>query len=278
MTGIDPEAHLSDVEAWHSNRLKELKKPDGWLSVVGLFWLEPGENTFGSDPSNDVVFPSINGIPDRIGSFILENKQVRMEVQPGVNVTIDGESVTSEIVHGKSKRPITASLEPLHWQVIQRQDLIGVRLRNTAIPGIETFPGIKRYPVSLDWRIPAWFDRYDPQKRIEIPNILGQVSRQFSPGAVVFNVGSEEFRLDVTGNPESKSFFIVIGDATNVKDTYNRGRFIAVDAPDDSGDMHIDFNKAFNPPCAFTEHATCPVPPTQNHLSVRIEAGEKNSY
>jgi uncharacterized protein (DUF1684 family) len=98
---------------------------------------------------------------------------------------------------------------------------------------------------------------------------------QRSPGAVGFNIGAEEFRLDVTGSPESKTFFIVFGDMTNGQDTYKRGRFITVDAPDEHGHLYIDFNKAYNPPCAFTDHATCPMPPSQNQLPVRIEAGEK---
>ena len=272
---MDPETHLTEVKEWHSNRLMELRKPDGWLSVIGLHWLRPGENTFGSDPSNAVVFPDLPEIPDRIGSFILENNRVHMVVEPEVNVTIQGEPVTSTVIHGKSKRPITASLGSLHWQVIKRQDLFGVRLRNSVNPAIEAFKGVECFPVSLGWRIPARFDRYDPPIRIEVPNVLGQINMQRSPGAVVFSVGDIEYRLDVTGNPGDKTFFIVFGDMTNGHETYKHGRFIRVDAPDDDGWLYIDFNKAHNPPCGFTDYATCPTPPSQNRLSIRIEAGEK---
>jgi uncharacterized protein (DUF1684 family) len=272
---VDPEIYLSELKEWHSNRLMELTKPDGWLSVIGLHWLKLGENTFGSDLTNTVIFPSLPGIPGRVGSFFVEKRLVRMIVQPEINVTIQGKPVTSSVIFGKSKRPITVSLESLHWQVIKRKELIGLRLRDTANPAIEAFEGIDCFTASLDWRIPARFDRYDPPRKIEIPNVLGQITKQRSPGAVVFSIGTEEFRLDVTGSPESKSFFIVFGDVTNGEETYKRGRFITVDAPDEQGHLYIDFNKAINPPCGFTDYATCPMPPVQNRLPIRIEAGEK---
>jgi uncharacterized protein (DUF1684 family) len=275
---IETRAHKEyhkEIQEWHSNRLMELKKPESWLSVIGLFWLEPGENTYGSHPSNTIIFPKLPGIPDRIGSLLLENNTVHMNVNPEANVTIQGKPVTSSVIFGKSKRPVTASLGSLHWQVIKRQDLIGLRLRNTKNPAIEAFTGIERFPISLDWRIPAQFDRYNPPRKIEVPNVLGQINRQLSPGAVVFKVGTREFRLDVTGTPENKSFFIVFGDMTNGYETYKRGRFLSVVAPNEDGELYVDFNKAYNPPCAFTDYATCPIPPSQNQLSIRIEAGEK---
>lgn len=275
---VDPEVYLSEHKAWHSNRLMELKKPDGWLSLIGLHWLQPGENTFGSDPANSVVFPDLPGIPDRIGSFFVDKSVVRMVVQPGVNVTIQSGSVTDSVIFGKSKSPIIVNLESLQWQIIKRKDLIGIRLRDTANPAIEAFEGIESFPVSLDWRVPARFDRYDPPRRIEIENVLGHITPQNSPGAVVFRIGTEEFRLDVTGNPEAETFFIVFGDMTNGQETYKRGRFLSVDAPNEQGYLYIDFNKAFNPPCGFTAYATCPIPPLQNRLLIQIEAGEKSVH
>jgi uncharacterized protein (DUF1684 family) len=110
---------------------------------------------------------------------------------------------------------------------------------------------------------------------IEVPNVLGQINTQPSPGAVVFRVGGERLRLDVTGNPEGRSFSVVFGDETNGLETYGGGRFLTVDAPDENGNLFIDFNRAYNPPCVFTEFATCPLPPPQNRLPGRIEAGEK---
>jgi uncharacterized protein (DUF1684 family) len=176
------------------------------------------------------------------------------------------------------RRPPSPRLASLQWQVIQRQDLIGIRLRDTANAAIREFQGIESFPVSIDWRIPARFDRYDPPRVIEVPNVLGQISEQPSPGAVVFRVGGERLRLDVTGNPEGDSFSIVFGDMTNGIETYGGGRFLEVEAPDEEGRLFIDFNRAYNPPCVFTAFATCPLPSRENNLSVRIEAGEKSGH
>jgi len=276
---MDPEVHAAEIQAWQVRRVEGLKAPTGWLSVIGLDWLEPGENTFGSDPSNPVIFPAIQGVPARAGSFFLEDGSVRMEVEPGVRVTHEGEPVTSlEIFGTEGGRPPTVHLASLRWQVIQRQDLIGIRLRDTANAAIGAFEGIEMFPVSLDWRIPARFERYDPPRMIEVPNVLGQITPQASPGAVVFRVDGKRFSLDVTGNPEGRSLSAVFGDETNGLETYGGGRFLTVDAPNEEGRLFIDFNRAYNPPCVFTAFATCPLPPSQNKLPVRIEAGEMGGH
>ncbi len=276
---MDPEVHSAEIQAWQVRRIEGLKAPTGWLSVIGLDWLEPGENSFGADSTNAVVFPALPGVPSRAGSFFLGGGTVRMEVVPGVQVTHEGEPVTSLVLSsGEGGRPATAHLASLRWQVIQRQDLIGIRLRDTANAAIEAFEGIEMFPVSLDWRIPARFDRYDPPRMIEVPNVLGQSSPQPSPGAVVFRVGGKRFRLDVTGNPEGRSFSVVFGDETNGLESYGGGRFLTVEAPDENGRLYIDFNRAYNPPCVYTEFATCPLPPPQNKLPVRIEAGEMGGH
>jgi uncharacterized protein (DUF1684 family) len=273
---MEPEVLQAEIDAWQARRVEGLKAPTGWISVIGLDWLEPGESTFGSDPSNTVIFPALPDVPGQVGSFFLEGNTVRMEVVPGVEVTHEGEPVTSLILFSEEiGRAPTVHLGSLRWQVIQRQDLIGIRLRDTANAAIQAFPGIEMFPVSVDWRIPARFDRYDPPRMIEVPNVLGQISTQPSPGAVTFRVDGKRFRLDVTGNPEGRSFSVVFGDETNGLETYGGGRFLTVDAPDENGNLFIDFNRAYNPPCVFTEFATCPLPPPQNRLQVRIEAGEK---
>lgn len=276
---MDPEVHRAEIQAWHARRLEGLRQPDGWLSVVGLDWLEPGENTFGSDSTNAVVFPPLPGVPGRAGSFFVEGDVVRMEVQPGVPVTNGGEPVRSLVLFGgEASRSVSPHLASLRWQVIQRQDLIGIRLRDTANAAIGELKDIETFPVSLDWRIPARFDRYDPPRMLQVPNVLGQISDQPSPGAVVFRVGGERLRLDVTGDPEGDSFSIVFGDLTNGIETYGGGRFLEVAAPDESGWTFIDFNRAYNPPCVFTDFATCPLPTPENRLPVRIEAGEMGGH
>jgi uncharacterized protein (DUF1684 family) len=276
---MDSEVHRAEVLAWHARRIEGLKQPDGWLSVIGLEWLEPGENTFGSDSSNAVVFPAVPGVPGQYGSFVREGDAVRMEVAPGVPITHEGEQVTSlSLTSDEMRRPVSPRLGSLRWQVIQRQDLVGIRLRDTANAAIAAFEGVETFPISLDWRIPARFERYDPPRMIQVPNVLGMINEQPSPGAVVFRVDGERHRLDVTGDPDSPAFSIVFEDLTSGVETYGGGRFLTVQAPDEEGRLFIDFNYANNPPCVFTAFATCPLPPAQNRVTARIEAGEKANH
>lgn len=271
---VDPVAHRAEVETWQAWRVERLKQSDSWFALVGLYWLEAGPNSFGSDSTNSLVFPP--SAPPVIGSFVRTGNSVEMQVEAGIPVTHDGEVVSSlALTPDGSRRPTEAHLGSLQWFAIERADRIGIRLRDTLNPAIAAFDGIETFPINLDWRLPARFDRYDPPEMIRIPNIIGTVSVQPSPGAVVFEVGGERHRLDVTGDPDGERFSIVFGDQTNGEETYGGGRFLTVNAPDNQGHMYIDFNLATNPPCAFTEFATCPLPPRQNQLPVRIEAGEK---
>ena len=271
----DPVAHRAEVEAWRQRRMESVKQPDGWLSVVGLFWLEQGANGFGSDTTNPIVFPG-EDVPPYIGTFILNGAAVRMDVAPGVTVTQEGEPVTSLALSSDvSGKPAVAQLGALRWYVIERQNQVAIRLKDTANAAIERFDGMETFPIDIDWIIPAHFDRYDPPRVIEVPNVTGLIAEQPSPGAVVFRVDGKKYRLDVTGDPDAESFFITFGDRTNGLETYGGGRFLSVAAPDEHGRMFIDFNLAYNPPCVFTAFATCPLPPHQNRLSMSIEAGEK---
>jgi uncharacterized protein (DUF1684 family) len=163
----------------------------------------------------------------------------------------------------------------LLWFVIKRDDQYGVRLRDHESDGVKNFHGIERYPVDVSWRIEARFEKAEPGKTIDITNILGQTTPNPCPGTLVFDIDGKEFRLDaiLEGGPD---LFVIFGDDTNEKETYPSGRYIYVNPPDESGKVIIDFNKSYNPPCAFTAFATCPLPPRQNVLPVRITAGEKN--
>jgi uncharacterized protein (DUF1684 family) len=199
-----------------------------------------------------------------------------MHVDPAVTVTRAGRPVTTADLHSDADHDSAlVQLGSLRWFAIQRRDLVGVRLKDTANATIGEFQGVESFPVDIGWLIPARFDRYDPPRVIEVPTVLGTVSEQPSPGAVVFRVDGRRYRLDVTGQPDADRFFVTFGDLTNGKETYGGGRFLTVDAPDARGRMLIDFNRAYNPPCVFTAYATCPLPTPDNRLRVRIEAGEK---
>jgi uncharacterized protein (DUF1684 family) len=274
---VDQE-YVAQINEWHQNRVERLTSKSGWMSLAGLFWLKEGENTFGADSSNDIVFPA-NKAADFMGSFILENGVVKTKILPEVEVLEDSIPVNEIIMKTDLEEETTIlSYGTLSWYIIKRSNDLAVRLRDSANPVIKSFHGIKRYRVDPSWRIEATFESYNPQRSISVPTILGTTAEEPSPGALVFKIGNEVYRLDVIGNPEDKRFFVIFGDETNKDETYEGGRYVYVDNPGNNGKTFIDFNKCYNPPCAFTEYATCPFPPEQNYLPIKITAGEKRYH
>lgn len=271
---IEPAALEEEVRTWRQEREARLRQDDGWLTLAGLYWLEEGESSFGSSPDNDLVFPA--KAPERIGTFRLENGRVSVAVEPGVPVTHDGAPVTEMALAAETDggaEPDVLTLGSFTFFVIERAGRMGVRLKDREHPALARFTGLDYFPIGPEWRLTARFEPYDPPKTIRVPNIIGSEFEETSPGAVVFEIDGEEFRLEPTGEPGGE-LFLVFGDASNGSETYNGGRFLVADAPDD-GRVVLDFNKAYNPPCVFSPYATCPLPPRQNRLPVSIRAGEK---
>lgn len=267
--------YITGVKEWHKKRIENLKKDNGWLNLAGLYWLNQGENKFGSDKKNDVVFPE-GKAPLFMGSFFLKDSVVTIRINDGVEVFLENcESVTElELRHDQQKGTTILDHGSLRWNLIKRDDRYGIRLRDLDAMLVKNFPGIETYPVNDDWRIEAKFEEYNPPKEIEIPTIIGTIEKEKSPGALIFEKEGSSFRLDVTD--AGKSYFVIFADLTSGLETYGAGRFLTVDKADSTGKIYIDFNKAYNPPCAFTKYATCPLPPKQNHLKLEITAGEKN--
>ena len=168
-------------------------------------------------------------------------------------------------------------LGSLSLQVIKRGDRLGLRVKDKENPDRLNFRGIESYPADLKWRVEARLEAYNPPKAMPIMNVLGLESDEPSPGAVVFQVDGQTYRLDAISEKGEPKLFMIFADKTSGKETYGAGRYLYIDPPDSSGRMIIDFNKAYSPPCAFTNYATCPLPPKQNRLSLSIEAGEKYS-
>ena len=273
-SALDVVAYKLEIERWHQKRLQELLGPQGWLNVAGLFWLHDGINTFGSDPKNDVAFPE-GKIAERAGYFKLKNGIVMVDIPIGISITIKGKPVSHiTMFHPDSTKNPTLSFDSLQWFIIKRDTKYGVRLRDFTNEELRTFKGIERYEVDPALRLTARFEKTGG-RTILITNILGQTTPQPSPGTLVFNLDGKEFRIDAIDEGD-EDLFIIFGDASNAKETYGAGRYLYVKRPDTSGKTVIDFNKAYNPPCAFTAFATCPLPPKQNVLPVSIKAGEKN--
>ena len=264
--------HIKEVEEWHKKRIARLYEETGWLNLVGLFWLKDGENKFGSAKDNDIIFPSG---PEHIGSLFLKDSVVTIKVNPSVEVLHNGKPITEmKMKDDYSDSTTLLQLGSLRWNIIKRTKGYGIRLRDLNAELLKTKVDIERYPVNEEWRIEAKFEKYDPPKKILIPDIVGTADTEKSPGAVVFTKDNNSYRMDALDAGGNRIWFI-FADETSGKETYGAGRFLYTDKPDSNGKVILDFNKAYNPPCVFTKFATCPLPPKDNYLKLEITAGEK---
>lgn len=272
----DP-AYVSKIQEWHNQRINSLKKKTGWLTLAGLFWLKDGQNTFGSDASNDIVFPAKT--PGVIGTITLKDSIATIDVANGIPVVQDGKPVHSQMLKSDATSdPTILTLGSLTWYLIKRGEKFGVRLKDSEHPNLQAFTGVEMYPVDPRWRVKARLEPYHPPKSITIPTVLGTTLELPCPGALVFEIEGKTMRLEPVAEPGDDELWLIFADKTNGGETYGAGRFLYVDKPGDDGTTFIDFNKAYNPPCAFTEFATCPLPPAQNRLDVKVTAGEKNYH
>ena len=267
-------AYRAEIEEWRAGRLARLTAEDGWLSVVGLFWLEEGDNSFGSAKDNAVVLPA--SAPARMGSLHLEKGHATLTVLPGVALTADGQPVTTprELASDAAESPTVLRSGSLLFYLIARAGKLGVRVKDSQSAARRDFHHLESFPIDPTWRLEARFEPYDPPRSIAVPNVLGHNDSEKAPGALVFERNGQTYRLDPVLERGETDYFVIFGDATNGKETYGAGRFLYVSPPVD-GKTVIDFNKAYNPPCVFTDYATCPLPPPQNRLKIRVEAGEK---
>jgi uncharacterized protein len=272
----DTAAEQESVEQWRAERLADLKSDTGWLTLAGLFWLKEGENTFGSGTSNALRLDN-PALAANAGSFMKTGDKVRFVARNGVGITHDGTPVTSiDLTPDTQGKPTVLESGPLTFFLIERAGRYGIRLRDKANPHRTNFRGLEYFPVSTAWALEARFEPYEPHQKIKIVNILGMEEEMDSPGAIVFNKDGHEWRLDaVLEEPDADELFVMFADATSGKDTYGGGRFMHPPLPR-NGRVLLDFNKAYNPPCAFNDFATCPLPPFQNKLALRVDAGEKN--
>ncbi|MBM3150751.1 MAG: DUF1684 domain-containing protein [Chloroflexi bacterium] len=243
-----------------------------WLCLAGLFRLKEGRNTFGSDPANDIVLTG-SSIPPRVGTFTLQKNEVSVRASPGAPLACEGTAVTARIVHtDQHEHPDFLTLGSHSLLVIQRGDRILIRHWDSEHPNRKQFTGLKQYPVKPHFCISADFIHYDEPRLIKITNVLGDQSDVPHPGYAVFTLDGVECRMEAMGDDDGLYFNFT--DLTNGDTTYRGGRSLETGLPE-GGKVALDFNLAHNPPCAYTDFATCPLPPEDNRLAVRIEAGEQ---
>jgi uncharacterized protein (DUF1684 family) len=271
--GAGDGAYRREIESWREQRLARLQADGGWLTVAGLAWLKPGANRFGADPGNDVILPA-HGAPARAGVFRVEAGKVTVEVARGVPITLAGKPVTRATLRTDvAGEPDVLALGPLTMQIIERGGRLGVRTKDRESAARRDFKGTSWYPIRPEYRVTARFIPRDKPTTIAVPSVIGVTEAMPSPGTAEFQLAGKTLRLEPVLETGETQLFFIFRDATTGHGTYGGGRFLYADPPQD-GQVVLDFNKAYSPPCAFTAHATCPLPPTRNHLPIAIEAGE----
>jgi uncharacterized protein (DUF1684 family) len=270
---MTPAEHEAAVRAWWSARDARLRDPDGWLTLVGLHWLEPGENRFGADPGNEIVLRG-DGVPPRAGSLRLNDGTVRL-VPATPAVSSGGDPLGgAELADDTTGEPTVIDLGTLRMYVIRRGERLGLRVRDHAAPVLASFEGMRHFPINHGWRLIGRLEPAPPGREIEIVDITGAVSHEPTPGHVTFERQHATWRIEALPGDEDGSLWLVFGDATNGHETYGGGRFLYTGPVAADGSVVVDFNLSYNPPCVFSPYATCPLPPPQNRLALRIEAGE----
>ncbi len=270
---LDLAVYEADTLQWRAERLERLKGPDGYLNLAGLFWLTEGESRIGSAAGNDIVFPAYAA--PYIGRLHTTEGGVELHSEPGVDVRYEGIPVRSILISDDTTdRPVTIQHRSFAWTVIKRDGRFALRLRDFEHAAIKAFPPIDYFPIDPAFRVSGTLRRFDAPRVLNVETVIeGLGYRPESPGTVEFEIDGETHELEAYASGDS--LFFVFGDATSGRETYPAGRFLYANVPGEDGKTVMDFNRAYNPPCAFNDFATCPVASPRNRISVRIEAGEK---
>lgn len=273
-----------EVEAWKQRRADSLRSENGWLTLVGLEWMGKGSNRVGSSPKNEVVIRS-EGVPEWLGVIVVDqmprfegenlvHAKVRFVPKPGGKVLHDGHPIESTIdLHSDQEEDTTVlTVGTVQFYVIERGERLAVRVKDSRSKTLRDFKGMDYYPYDPDLRIEG---QVEPHERtLDIGDVTGYVQKIPSPGTFRFELGGEEHEL-ILLDEGTDEYFVIFSDETSGLETYGAGRYLYMDVAGEDGRAVIDFNKAYNPPCVFTDYATCPLPPRQNRLPVAIRAGEK---
>jgi uncharacterized protein (DUF1684 family) len=275
---VDP-AYAAKVDAWRNQRLERLTSDDGWLTLTGLYWLEPGENRFGSAPDGAVVLPD-DGVPEIAGLLVVgADGTVVAFAEEDARVEINGEPLTEAVLATDAQgTPDVLTAGRITFYIIDRDGRLAARVKDPEAETRLTFSGIDHFDIDPTYRVDARFEPYAEPREVTIPTVLDRDTSMMATGILRFSIHGEEAVLEpYVDDPSDDSLFLIFRDATSGVTTYGAGRFLYAEAPGEDGLTVLDFNLAYNPPCAFTPYATCPLPPPQNTLNVAIEAGEKFS-
>jgi len=270
---LDLVAYEADVLQWRAERLETLKSPDGFLTLVGLNWLTDEVGRIGSAEDNDVMLPG-KAAP-YVGRVRVTDAGVLLEVEPEVDVRYEGVPVRSILMSDDmTENPVLITHGSLAWVVVNRDGRYAIRVRDYEHPALDAFPPIEYFPIDPAMRVTATLQRFDEPKILTVDTVIvGLDYRPTSPGTVSFDIDGETYELEAYNSGDR--LFFIFGDSTTGRETYPAGRFLYAAVPGEDGKTILDFNKAYNPPCAFNQFATCPVASPGNRIGARIDVGEK---
>ena len=272
---IDPEILRQEIEAYRAERLERLQAADGWLSLVALHWLEPGEVRFGSDAGLELVLPE-GALPPRAGRLRLDGGEVTVQPLDRTAMSLGGAAVSPE---GQVWRPVEAGGQSLRvgrleLTLIDRSGRLALRVKDPESPARRDFSGLQYFPIDRRWHLAARFQPYEEPRTLKIPTVQGSLSDIVAPGTLELTLDHQDFSLQAFAeSADADEFFVIFKDQTNGESSYGAGRYVY--AQRDGDHIRVDFNRAYNPPCAFSDFATCPLAPRQNWMQARIEAGER---
>lgn len=269
----EPITLQEENDIWHADRIERLKEERGWLKLAALQWLEDGEHTFGTSSDNNIVLPE-GSIDEYAGSIIIDGNDITLAPAEDGMFSISGEALTGNITF-PAENPIEADHGRLTFTFIEREGEIALRLFDQQSYVYENFRGIERFPADENFIVEATLIPHEEETTIPIINVLGQTTPNDTPGILEFELEGEMHSLWAISASEGERLFLIVADLTNRSTTFGGGRFIYVDNPGPQGTITVDFNMLYNPPCAFSDYTTCPLPPPENRLNVAIEAGEK---
>ncbi|MBV6415039.1 MAG: DUF1684 domain-containing protein [Xanthomonadales bacterium] len=280
LLGVGPGAagamtlHQQEIAAWRASRVERLTAPEGWLSLVGLHWVETGKTT--TLGNGDGVDVDLGRGPVHLGELEWQDDKVYFVAAPKSGAMV-GEAVVErvELLPADAREPVrvhfgdTASLE-----LIERGGRHALRVRDSAAPARAGFSGISYFDIDPTWRIEARFERYPEPRTIEVATVVGTLEAYPNPGRIVFERDGKAHSIEALVEEGSEAYFLIIADRSSGKETYGMARYLYA-GPEQGDRIVIDFNRAYNPPCVFTDYATCPMPPEGNRLDLYVAAGEK---
>ncbi len=273
----EPDMYTLEHAAWRADRIEALKAPQGWLRLAGLLWLKPGGNTLGSAADADARFP--DGAPARIGTVTVADGRHVLNLAEGVEGTRAGQPFTGGRLTtdaDPATPPDLIDLGRFSFKIILRGGRAAVRLYDDEAESYTGFRGINTFTLDRIWHVEARYERFDPPRVVEVSTAISTTQTVTIPGRVHFRIGDRDLTLDPFEYPGVDELYLMFGDRTNGKTTYGGGRFLLVERPT-GDDVVLDFNRAYNPPCAYSAFATCPIPRRENRLPIPVTAGEKYS-